>query len=150
MYKTILVPIDGSDHAEKALAVAAQLVRGPGATLHLMTVTEYPPDGIGIFMGGVDVPISEAERKKQSEKSNELAQRLIDRARGVVDLDGIEVKEVIRPGLPAELITTEAAALGVDAIVMGSRGLGNIRGMVFGSVSQKVSHTAKCSVITVT
>lgn len=150
MYKTILVPVDGSSHAEKALAVAAQLARGSGATLCLLTVTEYPPDGIGVFIGGVNVPIPEAERKKLSEEINAAAQKVIDRARGVVKLDGIEVKEVVRPGHPAELITTEAAALGADAIVMGSRGLGNIRGMVFGSVSQKVSHTAACSVITVT
>lgn len=150
MYKSILVPIDGSSHAEKALAVAAQLARGSGATLHLMIATEYPVDGIGVFMGGINVPISDAERKKLSEDSDKAARKLLDRARGVVDLDGIEVKEVVRPGLPAQLITTEAETLGVDAIVMGSRGLGNIRGMMFGSVSQKVSHTASCSVITVT
>ncbi|HSH48425.1 MAG TPA: universal stress protein [Halomonas sp.] len=150
MYKTILVPIDGSDHAEKALAVAAHLARGSGATLHLLTVSEYPPDGMGMFIGGISAPITEAERKRLSEEANAAALKLIDRARGVVNLDDIEVKEVVRAGLPAERITSEAKALGVDAIIMGSRGLGNIRGMVFGSVSQKVSHTAKCSVITVT
>lgn len=149
MYKSILVPIDGSSHAEKALTVAAQLAHNSSATLYLMTVAESPAGDLGMFLGDIDMPISELERKQLSEKSNKIAQKLLDRARGVLELDGIEVKEMVRSGLPAELITTEAEMLGVDAIVMGSRGLGNIRGMVFGSVSQKVSHTATCSVITV-
>jgi len=38
MFNTILVPLDGSEHAIKALRVAASLARGGAATLHLMTV----------------------------------------------------------------------------------------------------------------
>src|SRR5699024_8747706 len=104
MYKTILVPIDGSSHAEKALTVAVQLARGSGASLCLLTVTEYPPDDIGVFIGGVNVPIPEAERKKLTEEISETAQKLIDQARSAVELEGIEVKEVVRPGHPAEQI----------------------------------------------
>lgn len=150
MYKSILVPIDGSDHAERALSVAAQLAHGAASTIYLLNVIEYPADGMGMFIGGIDAPVTESERKKLAEQTNASARKLLDRARGVVNLEGIEVKDVVRSGLTAQMITTEAKELGVDAIIMGSRGLGNIRGMVFGSVSHKVSHTAKCDVITVT
>lgn len=150
MYQSILVPVDGSSHAEKALQVAAQLAKGTSATLHLMTVAEFPPDNIGLFTGGTAEPFSEEDREKLAAGMKEEAHKAIDKARAAVDLAGTEVKEVVRQGRPAELITGEAEALGVDAIVMGSRGVSDVRGMVFGSVSHKVSHTAGCTVITVT
>ncbi len=150
MYQSILVPVDGSSHAEKALQVAAQLAKGTSAVLHLMTVAEFPPDNIGLFTGGTAEPFSEEEREKLAAGMKEEAHKAIDKARAAVDLADIEVKEVVRQGRAAELITGEAEALGVDAIVMGSRGVSDVRGMVFGSVSHKVSHTADCTVITVT
>ncbi|MDZ7854157.1 MAG: universal stress protein [Halomonas sp.] len=150
MYQSILVPVDGSSHAEQALQVAAQLARGTSATLHLMTVAEFPPDNLGLFTGGTPEPFTEEEREKLAAGMKEEAHKTIDKARAAVDLADIEVKEVVRQGREAELIVKEAEALGVDAIVMGSRGVSDVRGMVFGSVSHKVSHTAGCSVITVT
>jgi nucleotide-binding universal stress UspA family protein len=150
MYQSILVPLDGSSHAEKALSVAAQLARGTGASLHLMTVAEFPPDNIGLFTGGTPEPFSEEDREKLAAGMKEEAHKVIDQARAAVDLDGIEVKDVVRQGRAAERINEEAESLGVDVIVMGSRGVSDMRGMVFGSVSHKVSHTAGCTVITVT
>lgn len=78
------------------------------------------------------------------------ARKVIDQARSAVDLEGIEVEEVVRQGRPAERINEAAETLGVDTIIMGSRGVSDMRGMVFGSVSHKVSHTAGCTVVTVT
>jgi len=150
MFKTILVPVDGSDHAEKALGVAALLARASSATLHLMTVAEFPPDNIGLFTGGTAEPFSEVEREKLAEGMKQEAHKVIEKARAAVDLAGIEVKEVTRQGRPAERIHEEAESLGADAIVMGSRGVSDMRGMVFGSVSHKISHIASCTVITVT
>ncbi|CAM3511756.1 universal stress protein [Halomonas lysinitropha] len=150
MYQSILVPVDGSRHAEHALKVAAQLARGTSATLHLMTVAEFPPDNLGLFTGGTPEPFTEEDREKLAAGMKEEAQKAIDKARAAVDLADIEVEEVVRQGRPAELIVKEAEALGVDAIVMGSRGVSDVSGMVFGSVSHKVSHTADCTVITVT
>ncbi|MGE4534189.1 universal stress protein [Halomonas sp.] len=150
MYSRTLVPLDGSEHAIKALRVAASLAQGGKATLHLMTVAEFPPDNIGLFTGGTAEPFSEAEREKLAEGMKEEAHKVIDQAREAVDLGDLTVEESVRQGRPAERITEEAERVGADVIVMGSRGLGDVRGMVFGSVSHKVSHTAGCGVITVT
>ncbi|MBB3191687.1 universal stress protein [Halomonas cerina] len=150
MYQSILVPVDGSPHAEKALALGAQLARASSAILHLMTVAEFPPDNIGLFTGGTAEPFDEKAREKLAAGLKETAHENIAKAREAVDLEGIEVREVVCQGRPAELILKEAGKLGVDVIVMGSRGISDVRGMVFGSVSHKVSHAADCSVITVT
>ncbi|MEQ5803236.1 universal stress protein [Halomonas sp. H10-9-1] len=150
MYSNILVPLDGSEHAIKALNVAASLARGGATKLHLMTVAELPPDNIGLFAGGAVEPFSEVEREKLAASIKEEARKVIEQARDAVDLSGLEVEESVRQGRPAALITEQAEKVNADVIVMGSRGLSNVRGMVFGSVSHKVSHTAGCSVITVT
>lgn len=150
MYKNILVPVDGSSYAERAVAVAAELARVSGATLHLLTVSEAPSDGVGILIGGVNVTIPDMDRKKLTDKLDTDAQKRIDQARGAVSLEGVDIREEVCTGSPAELIVSKATSLHADAIVMGSRGVGSIRGMMFGSVSRKVSHNATCSVITVT
>lgn len=150
MFKTLLVPVDGSAHAEKALGVAAELARSGGATLHLLNVSEAASDNIGILVGGSTEPMSEVEREKLAEGVRKAAQQVIDRAKSAVDLAGLEVKELVRQGRPGERIIEAAEELDADAIVMGSRGMSDLRGMVVGSVSHRVSHTAGCTVITVT
>lgn len=149
MYKTLLVPVDGSVHAEKALAVAAELARN-GGTLHLLNVAESIPDNLGILVGGSTEPVSEAERKKLAEGVRKAGEQVIDKAKAAIDLAGIEVKALVRQGRPGERIIEAAEELRADAIVMGSRGMSDLKGMVVGSVSHRVSHTAGCSVITVT
>ncbi len=60
-----------------------------------------------------------------------------------------KIETVIAQGDPARAILSESRKRGVDAIVMGSRGLSDLKGFVVGSVSHKVAHTAECTVITV-
>ena len=95
MYKTLLVPVDGSVHAEKALAVAAELARSGGGTLHLLNVAEATPDNIGILVGGSTEPMSEAEREKLAEGVRKAGEKVIDKARAAVDLAGLEVKALV-------------------------------------------------------
>ncbi len=55
----------------------------------------------------------------------------------------------VEDGDPAERILRHAETDKVNLIVMGSRGIGSLRGLLMGSVSQKVSQLAPCSCITV-
>jgi len=55
----------------------------------------------------------------------------------------------VTDGDPTKCILAAAASEGVDTIAPGNRGLGNIDGMLVGSVSHKVSHLAECTCITV-
>ncbi|WP_104204418.1 universal stress protein [Billgrantia saliphila] len=149
MLHTILVPVDGSSHAEKALSIAAQLARASSATLHLLNVTELPDD-VGMLAGTTGQPLTEARRRELADTDGTQARGILDRARQAVELSGLDVKEVVREGKPADTILREAEAIGVDAIVMGSRGMSDLKGMAVGSVSHKVAHSAACTVITVT
>ena len=66
------------------------------------------------------------------------------RAKGVA-----EVEAVVEQGDTAQHILDKAAQSGADMIVMGSRGLGGLAGLLMGSVSQKINHLATCTCVTV-
>ena len=70
----------------------------------------------------------------------------MERVRGK-GLTAVEAME--RDGDPAKIIAEVANTQRFDAIVMGTRGLSDIRGLILGSVAHKVNHLAKCTVITV-
>ena len=158
MYESILVPVDGSEYAEKALKVAAQLATSSNAVIYVLNVPQIPPatDPLGIAAGARSMDFTNAEVEAAGQKLVENLQDaekaghgLIDRLKSAVGLTHVEMKPIVRMGQPAEVILEEATSLGVEAIVMGSRGMSDLRSLVIGSVSHKVMHVAPCTVITV-
>nr|WP_298249700.1 universal stress protein [uncultured Halomonas sp.] len=145
MYTSILVPVDGSEHAQKALAVACQLARQDGSTLHLVHIPEELSHETTLVWGIGAIAI-EASREEREEAGKQVASRAAEAAR---EQGATRVETVIAQGDPARAILSESRKRGVDAIVMGSRGLSDLKGFVVGSVSHKVAHTAECTVITV-
>lgn len=157
MYKSILVPVDGSEYAQKALNVACHLADSSHTVIYVLNVPELPPatDPLGIAVGASSLDVSPEEVEVAGEKLLEHVQaaeqsghNLIERIKSAIGLD-FEIQSIVRMGQPAEVILEEAKSLGVEAIVMGSRGLGNLRSLAIGSVSHKVMHAAECTVITV-
>ncbi|MBB3191508.1 universal stress protein [Halomonas cerina] len=145
MFQSILVPIDGSEHSRLALSVACRLARQEDSRLvllHIPEALEHEP----LLVWGLGAVPMEATLEKREKIGRELLDKAAEEARTL----GIEnVETVIGQGSPAQRILEEAKQRGVDAIVMGSRGLGDLKGLVVGSVSHKISHAAPCSVITV-
>ncbi len=146
MFKTILVPVDGSEHAQKALSVACQLARQEETcTLHLVHIPEELAHETTLVWGIGAIAV-EASREEREEAGKQVITRAEKAAR---EQGATNVETVIARGDPARAILSEAGKRSVDAIVMGSRGLSDLQGFVVGSVSHKVSHAAECSVITV-
>ncbi|PMR72017.1 universal stress protein [Halomonas heilongjiangensis] len=144
MFSSILVPVDGSEHAKKALAVACRLVH-EGSTLHLLHIPESLSHETPLVwgIGPVTLEASEEERER-------VGRQLITRAAEAAREQGApRVETQLAQGDPVRTILSEARKHHVDAIVMGSRGLSDLQGFVVGSVSHKVSHAAECTVITV-
>lgn len=149
MIGNILVAVDGSDHARKAVEFAADLAEKYGAKITLLHVMSSPgssrvPAELE-FLGKLEhIRITEHAVLYSAAKSVlETAENHI-RSRAVKELG-----TAIETGDPAGEILKYASANGVDLIMMGSRGLGNLQGLLMGSVSHKVSHLAKCTCITV-
>ena len=140
MFKNILVPVDGSDHALRALDVACDLAQKYGAALRL--VHTYPPIFTDSTMGGADIEPLIARRTGAGEA-------VLARAREYVKDCALDITTELREAPDAEAILEEADAHHCDLIVMGTRGLGRLTGLLLGSVSQKVVQHAKCPVLLV-
>jgi nucleotide-binding universal stress UspA family protein len=136
--ESIVVGTDGSPSAEAAVKRAAEVARGTGARVHL--VTAYP-----------DIP-SYRERigssaKRQSIDLREVADTVL--ARTASKLSGIEVETHAREGDAAQVIADVAQEQNADLIVVGDRGLTGLERFLLGSVSSKLSHHSPCSVMIV-
>lgn len=159
MFKRILVPIDGSQHAEKALTLGADLAAKYGAELylchvllsgkvprHLLDLTDKEgreEPAIAVGAGYVDASLSR-------DVLEDIAQNLLAQAKQTAEQHGAtQVQTTWQAGPGAEAILGVADDAGVDAIVMGSRGLSDFAGMVVGSTSHKVAHRFDGTVITV-
>jgi nucleotide-binding universal stress UspA family protein len=149
MIQTVLVPTDGSEHADKAVAFAADLAQKYGARivlLHVMTDvgTGRVPDELRGLQRLEHVDVTERDIRQAA--VNELLRTAEKTARA----HGAEaVETVVLEGRPASGILDCARERGVDLIVMGSRGVGDLKGLLMGSTSHKVAHLAECTCVSV-
>ena len=148
MTQKILVPIDGSEQAFKAIDVAARLACNGNAEVILLNVIgrEQLPETIRRFARVEHIDGPPEWQYEQLVAAGVLkAGQHRARSKGIKTID-----TRVRHGDPAKAIAEAASDKSIGMIVMGNRGLGSVKGLAFGSVSQKVSHLAPCSVITVT
>jgi nucleotide-binding universal stress UspA family protein len=137
MFKKIVVGLDGSEHAERALPYATELAKRDGAGILLVHVEE---DTIG--KGGGPLRADEDEIRSK-----------VDGHASALSEQGIETEvrtDNVMLGGPAPSIAKFADEAGADLIVVGSRGLSGIGSIMLGSVSQKLLHIAKQPVLVVT
>ena len=144
MFKNVLVAIDGSAHAKRALAESVDLVQGNGGSLTLVAVSP----GLSPWMlgpGGMAPP--ENLGALQKEIAHEV-RGLLDQAAATVP-DEVSTQTVLLEGPPAKAIVSQARQGGHDLIAMGSRGRGEITSMVLGSTSHAVLHESPVPVLVV-
>jgi nucleotide-binding universal stress UspA family protein len=147
MTKTILAATDGSDHAERAVEVAAAIADIYDAKLILVHVL---PDVVNEHLPEHLEKLVEFERLDVGEALNAIGESIIHQAQQKARKQGVkDIEIVLTTGSPAKEILEIAGRLDVDFIVMGSRGRGDLEGLLIGSVSHKVSHLAKQTCITV-
>ncbi|WP_422367738.1 universal stress protein [Pelagibius sp.] len=138
MFKTILVAVDGSGHAGKAVRCAGDLAKTYGATLILMAVDGHRP------LKGPLADLANAEDLSRAE----VFDRILSSAQVLAEVPaGVTVERRVGHGDPADEILEEAGRAGADLIVVGRRGLGEYAELLLGSVSRKVLHLAKVPVM---
>ncbi len=146
MFK-VLLATDGSQSSFKAVDKTIQLVKNMKAEVTVLTVVHDAPfyqfyDGLSAeHLVAVQKSIEEGAEKRAREILNKTANRFRE--------NGLEVNTILKKGHPAEVICQVAEEGRFDFVVMGSRGLGGIKELLLGSVSNRVVHCAKCSVLIV-
>lgn len=175
MFKSVILATDGSDHSKRAAAVAADIAAQFKARLTLVTVMprsmtlediESRPqsrrlprsaksllkrihDALKESRRAVDIDIHHYVPALPSLK-DALGRVILDEAEAMADRRKVaKVTRVIDHGDAAEQILKQTRRARADLIVMGTRGLNNFRGLLIGSVSNKVIHDSKCAVLTV-
>jgi nucleotide-binding universal stress UspA family protein len=133
----VVVGVDGSEHALRAVRRAVEEARLRGASLD---VVHASPAVITIPDPVLGPPIRHEELREDGE-------RIVDRAMASVDTGGVEVERIVDIGQAARVLCD--VARGADLLVVGSRGLGGFRGLLVGSVTHQVVAHAPCPVLVV-
>lgn len=136
LFRKILVPLDDSEHSKHAFLYALGLAQSQDAHVALLHCNERLP----MLVGG------EAREELQQERLRESERLLIPYAKTLREI-GSEPALVIKTGAPVEAIVEEAASGGYDLVVMGSRGLSDLEGVMLGSVAHGVLAEAVCPVL---
>ena len=137
MIKNILVPVDGSEGADRAIEKAVMLAQICAAKLNFLYVAN-------MNQLAINAVLSDAILDSVTKAGNVI----LDRALEMVPA-GVAKESFSDTGSPAVVILDFAETNDIDLIVMGSRGLGVVKGVLLGSVSQYVVEQSKCPVLVV-
>ena len=150
MTKKFLVAVDGSDHGWKALEVAVDLAKLSDAELVIMHVVPYEvlSQGLKQFAKAEGIQIEEESARYHAGRS--LADAITSDAKMRATRQGLaRVTTHTAEGNAANEIVAMAKSEGVQMLFLGSRGLGEVTGLLLGSVSHKVMNLAPCTCVTV-
>jgi nucleotide-binding universal stress UspA family protein len=139
---SMVVGTDGSDTASEAVRQATELAQRLGAKVHLVSAYE---------------PVSEGRLREERQQvpgdlqwmvnpREDVNDTLAAAAKGLQD-SGVEVETHAREGDPADAILDVAEEEHADLIVVGNKGMTGAKRFLLGSVPNKVSHHAPCSVM---
>ncbi|MEM3623388.1 MAG: universal stress protein [Candidatus Bathyarchaeia archaeon] len=146
MIKKILVAIDGSEHADKALDFALDLAEKYSATVTIINVFQAPM--VGYLGEPFAYPIAYADFIKEVKAAHEkILSKALKRAKELKP--NLKISTVLKEGRPADSIVETAKEGNFDFIIMGHRGLGKIKEFFLGSVSDRVADEAHCPVLIV-
>jgi nucleotide-binding universal stress UspA family protein len=142
VFAAIVVGTDGSDTAGEAVRQAIELARSTGARLHVVTayqpvsaaridaVTRHPPAGVEWAM-----------------HEREEVDATLEAAAAAARAAGVGVEVYARQGDPADAILDVAEEQHADLVVVGNKGMTGAKRFLLGSVPNRVSHHAPCSVL---
>jgi nucleotide-binding universal stress UspA family protein len=148
MFRRLLVAYDGSSHAQQALAEATELARSNTGKLTVMAVAPEPE--MWAFTG-YDVPTSVDVLDNVDGLDKEVEreyQAMLDGAVEALPAE-IPVRKLLKRGPAGAAIVAEANAGDHDLVVMGSRGRGELRSLLLGSVSHRVLQSSRVPVLVV-
>lgn len=148
MFSKILAAVDGSEHSVRAVELSADLAEKYGASLILLSV--FKPMRVPESTHSLVRTTRSLEPQHTDDELQKIAEEVLAEAEQHARKHEIpEILTQVKRGQPARSIVATAEEQGADAIVLGSRGLGDVSGVLLGSVSHKVASLAKCNVITV-
>jgi nucleotide-binding universal stress UspA family protein len=142
LFGSMVVGTDGSETAQEAVRQATELASRLGAKIHLVSAYEPVPEG-RLRDERQQVP---DDLQWMVNPREDVTSTLDDGSNAIEDA-GIEVETHAREGDPADAILDVAEEQKADLIVVGNKGMTGAKRFLLGSVPNKVSHHAPCSVM---
>jgi len=134
MAKRILVPLDGSESAEVAATLAADLARNSGGHIRLLQVQPVPEHRVS--SAGRVVAFADQEMERLTAEGRDYLETVETR------LGAVPTERVVRFGKPAEEILVEAEAFDADLIVLTTERRGLLARLAGGSLGERLLHTS--------
>ena len=138
MFSRILVAVDGSESAKRALEKSVYLAKQCNSRLdviHVVLDSTYGGDSAATF--------------QLIEELKERGKKMLEGCKTQALRNGVEVRTLLELGDHAQVIINTANEGDYDLVIMGSRGLSPFKELLLGSVSFKVMHHARCPVMVV-
>ena len=144
MFASIVVGTDGSDTAKTAVRYAIDLARSLEARLQI--VSAYEPTSESRLR---DIRLRSQPDEQWTVGPREEVMALLEEAAEDARLAGVQAETFARQGDAADAIIDVAEEQRCDLIVVGNRGMTGARRFLLGSVPNRISHHAPCSVLIV-
>ena len=144
MFKRIMVPLDGSELAERALTPALSMAKHTGAELLLLNAPMIAP-ALTAVVHTYDLPTFDLSMKKMHAEGEEY----LTHKRDTLRHNGVVIRKQVVEGDPATVIVETAAEERVDLIIMSTHGYAGLERWVMGSVTERVLQQAPCPVLVV-
>jgi nucleotide-binding universal stress UspA family protein len=141
LVSNVLVTVDGSENSIRGLDFALEFAEKYSANLSVINVTESA--AAAAYVGDSMVAVARDLRKFHEE----ILAKAATHAKNTHP--SVQVTTILREGDPASEIISAATEGNFDVVVVGHRGLGKVKGMLLGSISDKVSRHLVCTVILV-
>ncbi len=141
MAKRILVPLDGSESAETAAALAAELARGSGGDVRFLQVRPVPEHRVSDT--GRVVAYADQEMERVAAEGRDYLESVEAR------LGPVPAESVVRFGKPAQEILVEAEAFDADLIVLTAERRSWLERLIGGGLGEKLLHTSPVPVVLV-
>ena len=154
VFHKILVPLDGSEHSDRALTTALQIAKNFNSEitlLHVYSVTVTPvviPEPTTLNPTGVPIATS-AEVSKMVDAARDAGKKILADGEQKVRAESVPVETSLREGNSPQEIVKAAKEGQFDLIVIGARGIHRLRDLLMGSVTEGVVKHASCSVLVV-
>ncbi len=146
MYKNILLPTDGSTLSMKGVKAGIRLAAALGAKVTVL----YADPGIGPEFAQLDAPLPEGVLEAEIARLKRLGERYLAAARKLADTAGVACRTVlVSDRIAYEAIIATAKKQRCDLICMGSHGRTGLKGVLLGSVTQRVLAHSKIPVLVI-
>lgn len=144
MFERIVVPLDGTEHAERALPVAARIAHATNGTLIVISAV-LPAVEFGTDEVSRTGEVYSTERKARQERASRYLDEVLQRS--AQGLEGIKTENVVAAGAASSTIFEEAGLQGGDLIVLWNWGESGLKSWIFSGVARQAERGSPAPVL---